>query len=591
MNPDWTLRYEGPRELTVTDREPAGARLGLYCRSAIPAGTEVCVTAGDYRAHSEGPFTVEGVSATDGAVDLVEAEPPETFFETAQRQLGDSADRVTRLGTARVTEQVDRDNQLHFEVGVGAGVHAGNDLVLDVRARPPGVDGDAYERVGGRVVVPVRAGPPAGIEMRPQVDGRRLHATVFATDALLNPAGYPDTVRVAAVEGAVEGLPRTVSPGDGPVTVSGHVTDAPVRLRAVGDRGETATTARLDAAGSVDRPLFGAIHFHTRFSGDGGRPMADAYRYARDVLNLDFAAATDHTPAPYWEEIVEINEAFDDPGAFATLPAWEWSTDDGHANLYLRSADSDARPDAAYDGEHAYDVDWPGDAIMAPHHTNQRSDELTDDGQHYWHEYDWSVPNDRMGFVEIHQTRGNFEADEVDPAWRIKTGGIGASVRDALARGYRLGFVAGTDNHTGYPTRGAIGSHGDVVGRYVGLTGVHAGERTREAIWDALAARRTYATTGVPIRVAVAVNGAPMGGVVPADSTPTVDARLYGTAPVERVEIVADGETVWETAPDDREVHIQDEPLPDPGDPGYWYLRLRQADDHMAWASPVWLDR
>jgi len=234
-------------------------------------------------------------------------------------------------------------------------------------------------------------------------------------------------------------------------------------------------------------------------------------------------------------------------------------------------------------------VEWPDDAIMAPHHTNQRSAELDDDGNHYWHEYDWSVPNDRMGFVEVHQTRGNFEADEADPDWRIKTGGIGASVRDALEE-YRLGFVGGTDNHTGYPTRGGTG-YDDLRGRYCGLTGVYAGERTRSAIWDALDDRRTYATTGVPIRVGFAVNGEPLGGVTAPDGDdPTFAADLHGTAPIERVELIADGETVWSAEPGERDVRITDEALPDPGDPGYYYLRLRQTDGHMAWASPVWVE-
>jgi hypothetical protein len=596
---DHTVEYAGPRSLSATAAEPEPARVALRFDSGAPEGTEVCVTAADYRAHAEpvglDRLTVDGCSSTGGDIEVVEAGPATSFSERSHRRLDDADGQWThrfRLARVRSTTSIDRGDRVRFDLGVGGGAHAGNDLALGASVRPP--DADAWTRAGQPVVIPVRAGPPAGIEVRPRIDGSRLSATVFATDALLNPTDHPDSVTVETVDGAVEGLPTTVSIDDGPATVTGRIADGPVRLRGSGSRGEQATSALVgaDTDAAPGRPLFGAIHFHTRFSGDGGRPMADAYRYARDVLNLDFAAATDHSPGHAWDEIAATNERFDAPGEFVTLPAWEWSTDAGHANLYLRSPESTATPDRAYDADYPYHADWPDDTIMAPHHTNQRSDALNENGEHYWNEYDWSVPNDRMGFVEVHQSRGNFETDAVDPDWRIKTGGIGASVRDALAE-YRLGFVGGTDNHTGYPTRGSTGRD-DLQGRYCGLTGVYAGERKRAAIWDALEARRTYATTGVPIRVGFAVNGEPLGGVAPADggdgSDPTFDAALHGTAPIERVEVVADGETVWLGDPNERDVRIDGEALPDPGAPGYYYLRLRQSDAHMAWASPVWVD-
>ena len=90
---------------------------------------------------------------------------------------------------------------------------------------------------------------------------------------------------------------------------------------------------------------------------------------------------------------------------------------------------------------------------------------------------------------------------------------------------YHYGFVGGTDNHNGTPSNVDednfhVGSHGaadgtverrrtsEVGGWLKGkdlnpgsLTGVWAPQNTREAIWDALKARETFATSGPRIKV------------------------------------------------------------------------------------------
>ena len=111
--------------------------------------------------------------------------------------------------------------------------------------------------------------------------------------------------------------------------------------------------------------------------------------------------------------------------------------------------------------------------------------------QFYWSKYHWNYANERARLVEIVQGRGNFEADELDEYWGIKARGQGASVQDALALGWRLGFVAGTDNHQGHPTQQPGGN--------VGMTCFRAAELTREDIWQAMVEGRSYATSGVPI--------------------------------------------------------------------------------------------
>ena len=85
--------------------------------------------------------------------------------------------------------------------------------------------------------------------------------------------------------------------------------------------------------------------------------------------------------------------------------------------------------------------------------------------------------------AEVHSHHGTFEwfAEEV------------------LARGFEVGFIGGSDDHTGrqglvYPNRRSNNVVTfDVKG---GLMGVYARDLTREAVWEAMGARRTYATNG-----------------------------------------------------------------------------------------------
>lgn len=77
------------------------------------------------------------------------------------------------------------------------------------------------------------------------------------------------------------------------------------------------------------------------------------------------------------------------------------------------------------------------------------------------------------------------------------------TIHYALRQGKRFGFIGSTDHHAGYP-----GSYGD------GRVAVWAKEKTREAIWEALLARRTYAVTGDKIRCSFEVDGAQMGSEI-----------------------------------------------------------------------------
>lgn len=116
----------------------------------------------------------------------------------------------------------------------------------------------------------------------------------------------------------------------------------------------------------------------------------------------------------------------------------------------------------------------------------------------------------------------------------------------------KVGFVGGTDTHRGLPGEwrsplaGLDIDEGLAVG---GLTAVIASSLTREAIWDALWRRRCYATQGQRTLLNVALDGYPLGSVIPAESAERfAELRLFryrvqGHRPVVKVELVrSDGE-------------------------------------------------
>ena len=80
-----------------------------------------------------------------------------------------------------------------------------------------------------------------------------------------------------------------------------------------------------------------------------------------------------------------------------------------------------------------------------------------------------------------------------------------------MNKGYRLGFVGGSDTHITRP--GSIIKEPGKPFPYKesGLTAVYAKELSREAILDALKHRRCYATTGHRIIVEFSINGHFMG--------------------------------------------------------------------------------
>ncbi len=120
-------------------------------------------------------------------------------------------------------------------------------------------------------------------------------------------------------------------------------------------------------------------------------------------------------------------------------------------------------------------------------------------------------------------------------------------------------------------------------------------ELTRDGVFEAIRARRVFASTGARFLIDFQVNGAFMGESVEVDrSEPLrIQVRVDGEHPAELVEIVKDHRVIHATrghgASMEFEFLDRSGPRPD-GVASYCYLRIRQAGDEYAWVSPVWID-
>lgn len=334
---------------------------------------------------------------------------------------------------------------------------------------------------------------------------------------------------------------------------------------------------------------WGDIHNHTNLSGDGVRDIDDAYWYARHISGLDFVAITDHEGSKDWKRTQACAKKHNQPGEFTAFLAYEysWAGFAGHRNVYY--LDDDMPCPTPDDPNDLWDVLPPGRALVIPHHPNTHSEGGTTFGR--WQPTDYSVHHPEFQrHVEICQLRGSFEVEEI--GGHVILGGNGSAARSALAKGLRLGFVGGTDNHRGHPgsrmdTMGGINYRLRPVG---GITAVLAEGCTRESLWEALLARRTYATSCEHILLDFSVNGACMGGSTPAASGYIIRLAVIGTSDLAQVDIIRDGQEVFTVQGSGPVIDTEWTDMPeDP--PGYYYARVFQADGNAAWASPIWIAR
>ena len=385
-------------------------------------------------------------------------------------------------------------------------------------------------------------------------------------------------IRVAAV--AEAGAARTEL-----VPVAPPEADRPYKRTAWTDR-------RHSIAAGVSRYqlYWGDLHRHTEISTDGGfdGTLWDMYRYALDAAELDFIASTDHfygadgamgrpeDRAYDWWRTQKLADAFLVRGKFSPLFGYERSIrwPYGHRNIInlergtvafnktmARERESEDFPREPEEVR-LWDYLRGQEVITIPHTI------AAGGGTNFAFNDPAMEP-----LLEIYQgCRMSYEADgapRVGSAQRYAAG----LAQSALAKGYRVGFIASSDHRS----------------THISYAAVYAEGPSREAIFRALRKRHAYAATD-NIVVDVRVGRAIMGDAVTIREKPQVQVAVRGTGPIHKIQIIKDNAYVYSVEPGLREVSFAFRDSDAKPGESYYYVRVQQEDGQMAWASPIWVE-
>jgi hypothetical protein len=466
----------------------------------------------------------------------------------------------------------------HFWIAVDGD----GDGVRKVIEDSPSIDVAAGAPARLRVTLPSVARPGETVRMCIAVlDALGSRGTDFAGEVALDGGGdaieLPRRVTFAAADGGVKVL--EVRAG-----ASGTA-----RVHATASADLEATSNPLEVTSDGPRVLWADLHGHSGLSDGTGTPE-DYYSYARDVSCLDAAALTDHdhwgilpldTHPALWEEIRQQERHFHEPGRFVTLLGFEWTSwIYGHRHVLYFGDEGDLYSSLDADSETPQQL-WKAldgrSALTFAHHSAGGPIAT-----------DWSIPPDPRfePVTEIASVHGSSEAP--DTPFPIYSAVPGNYVRDALARGYRLGFIGSGDSHDGHPGLAQLAAPSS------GLAAVLSEERTREGLLAALGARRVYATNGARILLRMALGPHRMGSSVRVTSRSGLTDRLFvravGTAPIQRIDLVRSGHVVDSVDAGGRLEIAAERPVEDLRSGEYIYVRVVQQDGGAAWSSPIFIE-
>jgi hypothetical protein len=364
--------------------------------------------------------------------------------------------------------------------------------------------------------------------------GEPFEALVKAEDVWGNPCErFEGEVKLGVKGAALDGLPAELAFRRGELAVALlrglRSASAAAESRIAASYGWYRAESNLIRALSAGEPKtwWGDLHGQTRATVGTGT-IEEYFAFGREVALLDMMChqANDfQVTDDEWLRLRREIDRFHEDGRCVIFVGYEWSgmtPGGGDRNVMFRGdvaalhrsshAEVDDMRDAATDCFPVTELftQFAGrdDVMLIPHIGGRYADIV---GFH-----DPALEP----VVEIYSDWGRFE-------WLLE---------DAIKRGYKVGVVANSDGHKGRP--GASHPGASTFGAYGGLTCVLAESLTREAVFDAIKARRCYGVTAAQrIHVELSVNGLPMGAAGRAEGPVNVSGRVVGTGPIERVDI------------------------------------------------------
>ncbi|MBN1488328.1 MAG: hypothetical protein JXA69_00295 [Phycisphaerae bacterium] len=325
---------------------------------------------------------------------------------------------------------------------------------------------------------------------------------------------------------------------------------------------------------------YGDTHRHTdlsrcRMNKDGS--LMDTYRYAIDVVRLDFLAITDHdqdilkhrygrptSPLQHyaWWRSEKYCDLFHVPGRFVPLYAYEhggsFAKRGGHKNvLYVERGNPCYEEDAP---KELFRVLEGKEVVVIPH---QLADgpSATD-----WPQ--WDSRYERI--AEIFQARGSYEYSGAKPSVSVTRDGH--YYWDALAMGVRIGVIASSD-------------HGAINTAYAG---VYCHDLSRQSIIQALRSRRTF---GAMDRATIDFQCGMhlLGEEIEIDAAPTFRVYIYAPERIRKAQIVKNGQFIHTASPNASTCTFEytDNKI-QPGEQAWYYVRCEYGDERYGWSSPIW---
>ena len=584
---------------------------------AVLTGGEVCVAWHSFREHNYDIYLRR--SQTNGAwgeeMRLTEAASVDRHvralsrgrelwiaYENAQTggyRIGATAKR--RLVVARVAEDGSLSAPLSLpksplygncEAASPAFDEAGRLWIAHLRLRGRRAGWDAFLiAFTGDAWTPLRRiSASLGMDRRPGIvlDGTRA---VIASQVQSALRAFPDPEasleeisNIVVAEADLSGTPPATATVLAPFTEPGDPFEAGQIRQDRGD--DTTQVPTIQYNGQELKLVYGGLHEHTDVSQcnrGGDQSIDESYQHMRDIASLDFAAVTDHgyNITPYlWNYTAKQARVNYDPGQFLTFLGEEWTSTFeeysekhpygfyGHRNLVMAdayfpvwwNARDRKTPADLWKELRAMDANF----VQIPHQVADTGNVPTD----------WDYTDEvAQPVAEILQVRGSYEykgthreAGRTTPA--------GYFMQDAWARGIVIGVIASPD-------------HGGGIGKAC----VFTPELTREAILDALRARHCFGTSAARMFLDVRVNGHLMGEkIAAANGNPVkVDVTVRCPAEIDRVEICRSNEFIYSKRPDGEQTTFTFTDTDPLEAPSYYYVRVIQKDDEVAWSSPVWL--
>ncbi len=331
-----------------------------------------------------------------------------------------------------------------------------------------------------------------------------------------------------------------------------------------------------------------AHHGHTRVLEDGRR-VDENHAYARDVLGWDLGCESMKLPPlelggeALWADLQRACEADSEDSRYLAILGFEWMGDtrgQGHHNVYfddclgilpshediqgLDGAGGLLERVVAGEQQHGHR------AVVIPHASAFTG-------------FQWQAHDDAHR-VAAEVVSGWGDSLEARDRGKVET---------ALALDHTMGFIGASDNHDGW-----LGNPLTRIGAPAGIAAFQAPALTRSDVFDALLARRTYATTGARIIVdvrAVTASGTEPAGTILVSDGPRLRWSVHGTGMLRSVEVRgvtlgqrAEAHTLHSEAPAalDHEGSFTLEGWR--GRSWVLWLRVEQEDGQLAWSSPTW---